>query len=127
LQERLTLDTHELAWAAGIFDGEGHIRCELRARLDGTFGSPRMIFSVPQKDRRIPDRLVKAFGMGKVLGPYQNRKNTIYHFNISNFEHAQAAIAAMWKWLSPVKRAQASAALLRYRSVYEPDVLQQAA
>jgi hypothetical protein len=106
------LDTHELAWAAGFVDGEGWM---------GFSGhSPRL--SVTQVDRRVLDRLQAALlGLGRVAGPYdkatEERPNIQpqWIYRAQSWHEVQAAIALMWKYLSPVKRAQARRTLLALR------------
>lgn len=106
------MQTHELAWAAGFFDGEGHIRCD-RGTVKGKL-YPRITLHAPQRDTRVLERMVKALGRGKVLGPYNNNGGPIYHFHVCNFEDVQMSVASMWPWLSPVKREQAAAALGKF-------------
>jgi hypothetical protein len=67
------LDTHELAWAAGFFDGEGCISCSyvkpsyLQIRLH-----------IAQIDKRVLDRFRKAVGrVGiNIGGPYTRKKQS---------------------------------------------------
>ena len=59
------------------------------------------------------------FGFGRVIGPYHNGRknlksgewNEICYFQLGNFEHVQAAVAMMWRWLSREKKDQAIRAL----------------
>jgi hypothetical protein len=104
------MDTHELAWAAGFFDGEGHI---------GASNTRRDIYlSISQIDRRVLDRFRDAIGVGRVYGPYEHpvmksRKNEQprFYFQCQSYQHVQAIAAMLWKWLSPVKREQVSGVL----------------
>jgi hypothetical protein len=109
-------DTHEIAWAAGLFDGEGHTRAN-----DAQKGSVP-ILSISQIDRGVLDRFRSAVvGLGTVHGPYgpytSSTKNAKPHyvFRTSNYEHTQAVIALLWKYLSAVKRAQILGVLRRKR------------
>jgi len=56
-------------------------------------------------------------GMGKIVGP---NEYGIYLWKTQGLEETQAAIALLWRYLGPVKRSQASAAIRhvldRYRS-----------
>lgn len=104
------MNREELAWAAGLFDGEGCTR---------TAQGPRRQYmkawlTVSQNDRQVLDRFQAAVGVGKVYGPYaaRGRKNPQYQFVVSDFPQVQAVVAMLWTWLSPVKRAQAKVALL---------------
>jgi hypothetical protein len=98
------MDTHELAWAAGFFDGEGHIAAAKHGR--------QLHFSVSQKDRRALDRFARAVGFGKIYGPYGNgARGYIYSYQAATHEKVQAVVGMLWRWLGPVKREQAAQAL----------------
>ena len=103
----------ELAWAAGFFDGEGHVRC----RRSNT--TKQLILQVNQVGRETLDRLRQTVGFGTVDGPYQNgtqvNRSPHYKYWVCNFEHVQAAIALMWPWLSSPKKSDARQALLDMR------------
>src|SRR5216684_1432741 len=118
---REKIDTHELAWAAGLFDGEGHVAAKRGKRKH----DPQrlvyrvVILDIRQKDRRVLDRFVKAVGAGKVYGPY--RKNKISDFRyfcymLCSFYKVEKVIRLLWPWLSPIKRAQASTAIHNWRN-----------
>lgn len=105
------MNQKELAWAAGFFDGEGYTACLFRQKGRGT---AYIATTIGQVDRQVLDRFQAAVGVGKVRGPYQlkakNQKIWMWSAT-ANFEHAQAMIAKLWKFLSPVKRDQAAKAL----------------
>lgn len=113
------MNTHELAWAAGFFDGEGHIRANRGLRKSDP---QRRVYSgvfleVAQKDPTLLHRLKTALGVGYVLGPYRNNKNGhhfSYRFMAGSFEQVQQAVASMWQWLGPIKKKQCSEALTNY-------------
>lgn len=109
-----TTKREELAWAAGLFDGEGHVG-------SGTH-RPDIYLSVSQVDRRVLDRFCSAVALGAVYGPYdhpviQRRGNEQprFYFQTQRFETVQAIVAMLWTWLSPVKRDQARITLQRRR------------
>lgn len=106
----MKLDTHELAWAAGFFDGEGHVSC----RRDG-----QKVLKVQQShDRQVLDRFQAAVGgIGSIKGPWTNMAgNPLWSFQVQKFEYVQAIVAMLWKYLSPVKKEQARLALTRSRN-----------
>ena len=113
------IDTHELAWAAGFFDGEGHIRYKRGDRHNERtrYTWKNILLEVAQKDRRSLDRLQKALGCGKVYGPYRNgaigsnKEHYAYRFCLCGFYDIKAAIDAIWPWLGEIKREQASIAI----------------
>ena len=119
-----TPDTHELAWAAGLFDGEGCVRF----RRGGTTktGKPRYrqaALDLAQVDRAVLDRFQSAVGCGRIYGPYKSRNAKHRpHYVFAGVSHAniQAIVAMLWKWLSPVKRAQATKALMAWRNDPRP-------
>jgi hypothetical protein len=109
------LDTHELAWAAGFFDGEGNIRVK-RLRPTASREGDRLrgyaVIFVPQIDPRVLERFRSAVHLGKVMGPYaKSHKQPQWHYEVYTFEKVQAVVALLWRWLSPVKRQQASEVL----------------
>lgn len=111
----MTTWREELSWAAGFFDGEGHVGFSRKARrLD-------LRLSMTQTDRAVLDRFQRATGLGRVGGPflrsYRNpNENDIYAYQIARFEHVQAIVAMLWAFLSPVKRGQAKQALIAMRA-----------
>lgn len=111
--------TTELAWVAGFFDGEGYI---------GTGGSPgkRTIeMSIAQASAgALPATLTRVavvLGVGVLRGPRMLpnswSKLPQYVWRTKSFEDVQFATAMLWRWLGPVKRAQARDALLRYQTL----------
>ncbi len=101
------MDTHELAWAAGFYDGEGSIS----GMHEKATRRPRTAVCISQIEPTTLQRMQRAFGFGKMYGPYHRNppQHDVYTFVIRDFEHAQAAIAMMWRWLSEPKRKQAAA------------------
>jgi len=100
------MDTHELAWAAGFFDGEGTIGQYFATRHT----HPWVKVSIAQVDPAVLYRFQRAvLGLGTVRGPYDRAKwnqRPQYRFDAGSFEQVQAMMALLWRWLSPVKRAQ---------------------
>lgn len=103
----------ELAWAAGFFDGEGHVSAR-----KGQTAAWRMVVQANQCDRRVLDRFRAAVGVGYILGPYKkgpaNHRDT-YMWRVAGFEQSQAVVAMLWPFLSEVKREQALTALRAMR------------
>lgn len=94
------MNTHELAWAAGFFDGEGCVSL----LKSGRHTYPQV--GISQVDRMVLDRVTEAVGFGKVYGPYKTPRKPQYLYSVYGFEKTQALMAFLWPWLSPVKRAQ---------------------
>jgi hypothetical protein len=104
-----------LAWAAGFFVGEGCFS------FTASNGSPSA--SAPQNDRDVLDRFRDATGLGKVYGPYAQRRirgggrTSRFQYRLSGYERVQAMLAMLWPWLTAAKRAQGLHALARAREV----------
>jgi hypothetical protein len=109
------MDRADVAWAAGLFEGEGSI---------GTFRSkncetPRLVLSMTDYDVIV--RLHQTVGFGRVNGPYQrNRAKPTWKpqwvWSVTGFERVQALLAAWWPWLGARRRAQVTAVLMRARA-----------
>lgn len=109
-QNARCLDFDELAWAAGFFDGEG----STVARTDAARPDYRQLqVTVPQAgaDGR-PEVLLRfrraVLGMGRFDSP---NPEGVHRWRSRGFEDGQATVALLWRFLSPVKRAQAAVAL----------------
>lgn len=110
-----TLNREELAWAAGLFDGEGST---CRTKHQGANGKllvyPRM--SMGQIVKGNLERFHKAVGgVGKVTGPVKTPTKPRYDWRCHGFEDTQAVLALLWLWLSPTKREQAKGVLRDYK------------
>lgn len=116
------LNREELAWAAGLFDGEGYIGCRIIKRTRGGWPQGQLKLSISQNDRQVLDRFQLACGgLGKVLGPYKSCKpgNIHYDYQTQKFETVQQVICLLWPWLSPVKKQQATNACRKIRSYFK--------
>ena len=114
----MKLNREELAWAAGLFDGEGNVGV-FKAYDRKTFEAKRIMLSMAQTDPQVLERFQRAvFGLGSINGPYNWKSpfkaKSRWVFRAGSFEHVQAIIAALWVFLSPVKLAQAKKALVDY-------------
>jgi len=119
---KLSLD---LAWAAGLFDGEG---CTSARPYKNRPGSVRIQASVSQSSHSaelvpsVLQRFQRAVGgMGSIGAPFlDKRSGTFTHqWRACDFEETQAVIALLWSNLSPIKRAQGADALDRFRVQYD--------
>lgn len=98
-----TPNREELAWAAGFFDGEG-----------STFADPRPRLGVSQNDLFVLERFRDAIGMGTISvhdKVYGRAKKPVHQLRVNGWRAVQAAIAMLWPWLSPIKKAQATKVL----------------
>jgi hypothetical protein len=104
------LSSHELAWAAGFFDGEG------TTNLSG-HGNRALAISVPQVDMLSLFRLQKLMnGIGTISDPTHCKsplsRQPISLWRAYNGE-AQLALVLMWPFLGEVKKTQALRAFCR--------------
>lgn len=110
----------EVAYAAGLFEGEGSV-CLSRSYW-GRQGkqarrTPQIRLAMAQVDREPLDRLASVFG-GRIIGPYAGSKpnwSHKYYWYLHGLVLVQAATAAMWSWLSIRRQAQLSEALQEVR------------
>ena len=109
------MNTHELAWAAGFFEGEGCISAVPRAH-----GGHRFQIQICQVDTEPLERFRLAVGVGSLFGPYQYKGNRQphYRFQTASFEDTQAVIAMLWRWLSRRRKDQAKRTLLTVLAHY---------
>jgi hypothetical protein len=100
-------DTHELAWAAGFWDGEGHVG----ARDNGR-GHRYIHANVTQKDRGVLERLVSIVG-GKI---YPHTSGWNWQQDIGR-DGVMLLYWRLWPWLSELKRAQFESAFRNYHAL----------
>jgi hypothetical protein len=95
------LETHDLAWAAGFFDGEGWANRQRRgaqSRINqaGLDGIPEVL----TKFRRI-------LGVGRIHGPViVDGKQPLYYWEATSRPDLVRIVERIGPWLCPVKRAQ---------------------
>jgi hypothetical protein len=112
------MDRHELAWAAGFFDGEGW------AARSKTRGVQARINQ--SDDDRVPEvllRFQRIVGLGRLHGPVrEDGRKDLYHWDVSSRSDVAAVANATWPWLGSVKRIEFEAAL-GYAPMAMPDPL----
>jgi hypothetical protein len=95
----------ELAWAAGLFEGEGNF---YRPPTGGYQAS----LSMTDEDSVL--RFQRAVGFGLVVE--QKRRaglKTLYRWRVANFQHVQALAALLWPGLGARRRAAVRATITR--------------
>lgn len=103
----------ELAWAAGIIDGEGYFGSKKPLK---PHYCPGVTFEIAQSSDAdqpaIFDRLKEIFPLGRINGPYYHgRRRPIWRFRTEGIENVQHILASTWIWLGDIKRQQAVNAL----------------
>lgn len=114
------MNREELAWAAGLFDGEGYVGCNKHTKKKYR----HLRINVGQTDTEVLCRFSDAVGLGRINGPTKARpghfgKKEMWTLSINGYEEVQAAVAMLWRWLSGPKRRQATLALLDAREYYK--------
>ena len=105
-----------LAWVAGIVEGEGHIvwTKPQPVREDGRWpGGQSLTVGVGMTDKDVIDRLYEIIGGGTIYGPYQPKPITrkpIYQYRVVSAE-AYAILVAIFPWLHSRRKGQAITAI----------------
>ncbi|GAC1699489.1 MAG: hypothetical protein NVS9B6_11590 [Candidatus Limnocylindrales bacterium] len=105
------MDAQQLAWAAGVFDGEGSASTYV-PRLRRT---PIRQIAVSQKGTADAPELLIRFqaaigGMGHIHGPYRGQ---LYYWNSKRHVVADTVTELLWPYLSSPKRDQLSRCAVR--------------
>jgi hypothetical protein len=103
----------ELAWAAGLFEGEGCIT----SGSSGQEHLPTVILTLSSSDEDTLRRFASAVGVGHVSGPRvpKDGRKPMWSWHCARFEDAQFVIAALWSGLGSRRRARAGEVLLAVR------------
>jgi hypothetical protein len=99
-----------MAWAAGLFEGEGSIGAYSRAGRV----SMNIMAQLVSTDEDVVRRFRAILGFGRVSGPIPRpeRWKPIWTWRATRFEQVQALVAYFWDGLSVRRRDQARAALM---------------
>jgi hypothetical protein len=100
----------ELAWVAGIVEGEGTIR-----RAQGPRGRARWFVAVQMTDADVVRRLANVTGLGRVYGPYAPRAaqtKSVWAWHVSAREDVYCLLDSLYGWLGERRRGRAEEALL---------------
>lgn len=102
----------ELAWAAGLFEGEG---CITQTRRSTGYAAPRLQMSMADID--VVRRFALTVGVGSLhwITPRRLHHSEQLLWSVTRFEHVQAVLAMFWPWLGDRRRARARQVLLEHR------------
>ena len=89
-----------VAWAAGLFDGEGSTTV-LKTQRD-RYSYVRM--NVPQKDRRVLDKFLSVVCAGTI---YKANTRDIHSLDIYKQADVEHTLNLLWPYLSEIKKEQA--------------------
>jgi hypothetical protein len=93
-----------LAWAAGIFEGEGCISAS-------SSGRKRVRLSVNMTDEDVIRRLHAVMGVGDCYGPYVRPGKPSWQWEVTSAEDVQAVLAAFWTFLCSRRKGKAEEAI----------------
>lgn len=106
--------TESLAWAVGLYDGEGSTYLLKHGSHIGHFVIEASI--TQSSDHGIPivlARFAEAVRCGRIYGPYSQEPpwSLVYRWKAHRRVQIETMLVAIWPWLGPVKRQQAEAAM----------------
>lgn len=104
----------DLAWAAGLFEGEGCIS------ISGSGPSFAPSCCMANADEDVMRRFFAIIGVGSLRldrrsERYERRKD-LWTWRVSGYPSTQYAIALLWRWLGERRRARGIEILTRFRS-----------
>lgn len=99
----------DIAWAAGLFEGEG---CITICGKSSTYGGGGQL-ALTMTDEDIVQRFRDVVGVGQIYPTDRGRHKRQYRWVASNFENVQAVIAMLWPWLGP-RRSNRAVEVLAY-------------
>lgn len=108
----MTSSECDLAWAAGLFDGEGSTSTYIPKGK--TYTRRQMAVSqggLPAQVPAVLTRFKSLVGVGNITGPYEG----LYYWKTTRKDAVDLAGALLWPYLSNVKRAQFAAAAVRMK------------
>lgn len=93
----------DLAWAAGLFEGEGC--ATVNKYKSGNGGRPTMQLQMTDED--VVRKFHAVIGMGKVYGPYRpSGHKEVWRWYVDGFEAVQAIAAMFWFYLGSRRKAK---------------------
>jgi hypothetical protein len=116
----------DVAWAAGLFDGEGFFRYGVRfysavRKATGRGYGQQIGAGIQMGEEDVLRRFREVMGFGSIGGPYEygfNKKGEpnrlMWQWTCSSFEKVQATIAMLWPNLGTRRRARAAEILRAY-------------
>lgn len=100
----------ELAWCAGLFEGEGTI----------CFANKTILVSINMTDEDVLRKFFKIIRCGYLNGPYKARKSThkpSWHWRLQGGEWAQTVISMFWPWLCSRRKSQFAASMTKWKEI----------
>lgn len=107
----MTFTREQLAWAGGLFEGEGCIS------FSSSKSSPRRLtLRLATTDEDVLVHFKDILGLGRIYGPFMPKggKKPAWVWNTTSFEEAQAVIGMLWSFLGSRRRRSARTGLVSY-------------
>ena len=103
------MDSHQAAWAAGLFEGEGCWNVYQRPKRGKEFGVKSSIQArLGMTDLDVVEHFGEVMGVGNIYGPTtKGRNKPMYTWAAYGFEDIQYVVAAFWPYLGQRRRARA--------------------
>lgn len=98
----------DVAWAAGIFEGEGTITWSNGPRL-----------CLYNSDLWVVEKFLKVVGIGRIYGPYEPyhpdhwQRKPRYFWQVGGWKKCQYILDLFWPGLSPRRRQRADEVLIK--------------
>jgi hypothetical protein len=103
-------EREEIAWAAGLFEGEGCIDCTRRKYRDKVYVTPRLQLSMT--DEEVVRKFHETLGCGRVNGPYRSRLSTRPYWRwAAHGKETRVVLDVFLPFLSGRRRAKAEEVL----------------
>lgn len=115
----MTFDVRQLAWAAGLFEGEGCFSFS-----DSRVRQVSAALNMTDEDIVRRFRAIVGFGAIYEVAPQKSHWKKQWRWRASTFEQVQALMAAFWPWLGVRRRARAIEVLRCYHAL-EPASIKQ--
>jgi hypothetical protein len=110
-----------IAWAAGLFEGEGCLNVYRRARRGKTSGMTGSVqINLGTTDLDVVERFAQIVGVGAIcrdIKPVRPEWKPMHKWSAYGFEKVQYVVAMFWPWLGERRRAKAREVLLAARYV----------
>lgn len=101
----MEINREQLAWAAGLFEGEGCFTSSKPRDLKGNCARGVGAL-IKMTDKDVLDKFCSVVGVGNVSGPLKRSESydkasykPIYLWQVGSFETVQHVIACLWPWL----------------------------
>jgi len=111
----IEINREDLAWAAGLFEGEGSVYLG----ITGTYKYPSLKLCTTDKD--VIERFHRVvFKLGAIYGPYKYEvvRTPIWSWETKKFEHIQCVLTLFWGWLGNRRRRKVYEVLSTMKKAY---------